>query len=56
LKKAIKVAVVEALSAGLSCAYYLATYRYDVVMFEASNADGILKWSIPEHRPPKKIL
>ncbi|MEM2843638.1 MAG: FAD-dependent oxidoreductase [Candidatus Bathyarchaeia archaeon] len=56
-KKTAKVAVVGAGPAGLSCAYYLATYGYSVVVFEASNAaGGLLRWGIPEYRLPKKIL
>ncbi|MEM1588302.1 MAG: FAD-dependent oxidoreductase [Candidatus Bathyarchaeia archaeon] len=56
-KKNTKVAVIGAGPAGLTCAYYLAIYGYDVVVFESSNAaGGILRWGIPEYRLPKKIL
>jgi len=56
-KKFEKIAVIGAGPAGLSCAYYLALYGYDVTVFEASNAaGGILMWGIPEYRLPKKIV
>jgi len=56
-KKSEKIAIIGAGPAGLSCAYYLSIYGYDVVVFEASNAaGGILRWGIPEYRLPKKIL
>jgi len=52
-----KVAVIGAGPAGLTCAYYLATYGYNVAVFEALNiAGGVLSWGIPEYRLPKKIL
>lgn len=53
----IKVAVVGAGPAGLSCAGDLAKMGYDVTIFEALHVPGgVLMYGIPEFRLPKKIV
>lgn len=53
-KKNIKVAVIGAGPAGLSCAGDLAKLGYDVTIFEALHeAGGVLVYGIPEFRLPK---
>lgn len=52
-----KIAVVGSGPAGLTCAYYLASFGYDVIVFEAENQmGGIPQIGIPEYRLPRKIL
>lgn len=53
----IKVAVIGAGPAGLTCAGDLAKKGYDVTVFEALHvAGGVLVYGIPEFRLPKKIV
>lgn len=53
----IKVAVVGAGPAGLTCASELARKGYSVTVYEALHAaGGVLAYGIPEFRLPKKIL
>lgn len=53
----IKVAVVGAGPAGLSCAGDLAKLGYSVTVFEALHtAGGVLSYGIPEFRLPKQIV
>lgn len=50
-KKEVKVAVVGAGPAGLSCAFELARAGYDVTVFEAApKAGGMLRYGIPAYR------
>ncbi len=52
-----KVAVIGAGPAGLAAAGDLATYGYDVTVFEKSNViGGVLTYGIPEFRLPKEIV
>lgn len=53
----VKVAVVGAGPAGLTCAGDLARLGYEVTVFEAfHSAGGVLVYGIPEFRLPKKIV
>ena len=53
----IKVAVIGAGPAGLTCAGDLAKKGYEVTVFEALHvAGGVLVYGIPEFRLPKKIV
>jgi len=52
-----KVAVIGAGPAGISCAYFLARYGHQVVIYENQPyAGGMLRYGIPEYRLPKEIL
>lgn len=52
-----KIAVVGSGPAGLSCAYYLAEYGYNVTVFEKENRPGgMLTLGIPEFRLSKDIV
>jgi NADPH-dependent glutamate synthase beta subunit-like oxidoreductase len=56
-ERPIKVAVIGAGPAGLSCAYFLSLLGHKVAIFEArEEAGGVLRWGIPEYRLPKAIL
>ncbi len=56
-KNGIKVAVIGAGPAGLTCASELAKFGYDVTIFEALHvAGGVLLYGIPEFRLPKDIV
>jgi formate dehydrogenase beta subunit len=56
-KNGIKVAVVGAGPAGLSCAHDLALLGYDVTVFEAQAvAGGMLRLGIPEYRLPRELI
>lgn len=53
----VKVAVVGAGPAGLSCAYYLAIDNYDVTVFEKEEVlGGMLTWGIPSFRLEKEVI
>jgi dihydropyrimidine dehydrogenase (NAD+) subunit PreA len=52
-----KVAIIGSGPAGLSCAASLALKGFNVTIFEkASKPGGLLRYGIPSHRLPKKIL
>ena len=53
----VKVAVVGAGPAGLSCAYYLAIDNYDVTVFEKEESlGGMLTWGIPSFRLERDVI
>jgi NADPH-dependent glutamate synthase beta subunit-like oxidoreductase len=53
----MKIAVVGAGPAGLSCAYFLSLLGHKIVVFESrEEAGGVLRWGIPEYRLPKPVL
>ncbi len=57
IDKKERVAVVGAGPAGIACAYQLAILGYPVTIFEAnSEAGGLMRFGIPDHRLPRKIL
>ena len=52
-----KVAIIGSGPSGLSCAGDLASWGYDVTIFEASHvAGGVLVYGIPQFRLPKEIV
>ena len=52
-----KVAVIGAGPAGLSCAFFLATYNYTVTVFEKNDQPGgMLRYGIPSFRLEKNVL
>ncbi len=56
-KNGIKVAVIGAGPAGLSCAHDLALLGYEVTVFEAQSvAGGMLRLGIPEYRLPRELI
>ena len=56
-KNGIKVAVIGAGPAGLSCAHDLALLGYQVTVFEArSVAGGMLRLGVPEYRLPRELI
>ena len=56
-KNGIKVAVVGAGPAGLSCAHDLALLGYEVTVFEAQSvAGGMLRLGVPEYRLPRELI
>ena len=56
-KNNIKVAIIGAGPAGLSCASELGKLGYDVTIFEALHVPGdVLLYGIPEFRLPKRIV
>ena len=56
-KRNASVAVVGSGPAGLTCAYYLARFGYDVTVFEALPvAGGMLAAGIPAYRLPREAL
>ncbi|MCR4401932.1 MAG: NADH-quinone oxidoreductase subunit NuoF [Firmicutes bacterium] len=57
VRKEAKVAIVGSGPAGLTAAYYLAGFGYQVTVFEAlPEAGGMLRAGIPEYRLPKDVL
>jgi formate dehydrogenase beta subunit len=56
-KNGIRVAVIGAGPAGLSCAHDLALLGYAVTVFEAQSvAGGMLRLGIPEYRLPRELI
>lgn len=56
-KNRIKVAVLGAGPAGLSCAHDLALLGYEVTVFEAQAvAGGMLRLGVPEYRLPRELI
>ncbi len=56
-KNGIKVAVIGAGPAGLSCAHDLALLGYEVTVFEAQSvAGGMLRLGVPEYRLPRELV
>lgn len=56
-KNGIKVAVIGAGPAGLSCAHDLALLGYEVTVFEAQTvAGGMLRLGVPEYRLPRELI
>ncbi|MBI3110287.1 MAG: FAD-dependent oxidoreductase [Ignavibacteriales bacterium] len=56
-KNRIKVAVLGAGPAGLSCAHDLALLGYEVTVFEAQSvAGGMLRLGVPEYRLPRELI
>lgn len=56
-KNGIKVAVIGAGPAGMSCAHDLALLGYEVTVFEAQSvAGGMLRLGIPEYRLPRELI
>ncbi len=56
-KKDMKIAIVGAGPAGLSCAYFLAEQGYSVTIFEKhEKSGGMAKYGIPDYRLPEDIL
>ena len=52
-----KIAIIGSGPAGMSCAYHLARFHYEVTVFESgSSAGGMLRSGIPSYRLPKDIL
>lgn len=53
----IKVAVVGSGPAGLTAAYHLCRWGYEVTVFEAlAEPGGAMAWGIPEYRLPRNVL
>ncbi|HCO93466.1 MAG TPA: hypothetical protein DIU00_05860, partial [Phycisphaerales bacterium] len=53
----MKIAVIGAGPAGLSCAYFLRRMGYPVTVFEKQQRPGgMMAFAIPEYRLPRKIL
>ena len=56
-RNGVKVAVIGAGPAGLSCAHDLALLGYEVTVFEAQSvAGGMLRLGIPEYRLPRELI
>ena len=56
-RKGKKVAVIGGGPAGLTAAYYLAIWGYDVTVFEASDKlGGMLNYAVPPYRLPNDVL
>ncbi|MFI5251330.1 MAG: FAD-dependent oxidoreductase [Bacteroidota bacterium] len=56
-RNGIKIAVIGAGPAGLSCAHDLALLGYEVTIFESQSvAGGMLRLGIPEYRLPRELI
>ena len=56
-QKGVKVAVLGAGPAGLTCAHFLAKFGYDVTVFEAlPEPGGMAAVGIPDYRLPREVL
>jgi len=56
-KRREKIAVVGGGPSGLTCAFYLAMFGYNVIVFERKEkAGGVLRYGIPDYRLPQNIL
>jgi NADPH-dependent glutamate synthase beta subunit-like oxidoreductase len=56
-KNGVRVAVIGAGPAGLSCAHDLALLGYEVTVFESQSvAGGMLRLGIPEYRLPRELI
>ncbi len=56
-KNGVKVAIIGAGPAGLSCAHDLALLGYEVTVFEAQSvAGGMLRLGVPEYRLPRELI
>lgn len=56
-RNGVKVAVIGAGPAGLSCAHDLALLGYEVTVFEAQSvAGGMLRLGVPEYRLPRELI
>ena len=52
-----RIAIIGAGPAGLSCAYFLATYNYSVTVFDKNEQPGgMLRYGIPNFRLEKSVL
>ncbi|MDP2970125.1 MAG: NAD(P)-binding protein [Deltaproteobacteria bacterium] len=52
-----RIAIIGSGPAGMSCAYHLARFHYDVTVFESSTlAGGMLRMGIPSYRLPRDVL
>ena len=52
-----RIAIIGAVPAGLSCAYFLATYNYSVTVFDKNEQPGgMLRYGIPNFRLEKPVL
>jgi heterodisulfide reductase subunit A len=57
IDKEERIAIVGGGPAGIACAYQLARLGYPATIFEASSeAGGLMRWGIPDHRLPRDIL
>lgn len=56
-RNGMRISIVGAGAAGLTCGYYLARIGYDVDVYESENvAGGVLAFGIPKYRLPKEVL
>lgn len=56
-RNGVRAAVVGSGPAGMSCAFHLARLGFSVTIFEKrSYTGGVLRYGIPSHRLPKKII
>jgi len=56
-KSGIRVAIIGAGPAGMSCAHDLALLGYEVTVFEAQSvAGGMLRLGVPEYRLPRELI
>jgi formate dehydrogenase beta subunit len=56
-KNGVKVAIIGAGPAGMSCSHDLALLGYEVTVFEAQSvAGGMLRLGVPEYRLPRELI